>query len=339
MPRKNPPTGTDADLNAMSMQPLFADEDKAREFLESKRWPNGPVCPHCKATEVYRLTGKPGSKSPVRPGVLKCSKCRKQFTVRVGSIFEDSKLPLRHWLYAIHLMTSSKKGVSSHQIARELGITVKSAWFVTHRIREAMKLEPMAGMMKGELEADETYVGARKQRYTGRSKPGRGTSKKAVALLVERGGRAHAAPVDDIKGTTLREVLFKYADRNSTLFTDELPVYRPIGREFAGGHHRVLHREQEYVRKTANGEMIVTSNTAESYFALLKRGHYGTFHQLGKRHLHRYVTEFSFRWNHRHVTDGQRMVAAILGAEGKRLMYRQPMLKSGDEQQLWGGQP
>jgi len=178
MPAKNPPTGTDADLNVMTLQPLFADEDKARAFFESKRWPNGPVCPHCKTTDVYKLTAKPGSKSPVRPGVYKCSDCRKQFTVRVGSIFEDSKLPLRHWLYAIHLMTSSKKGVSSHQIARELGITVKSAWFVTHRIREAMKREPMAGMLKGELEADECYVGARKPRYKGTSPMGRGTTKK-----------------------------------------------------------------------------------------------------------------------------------------------------------------
>jgi transposase-like protein len=336
MPRKNPPTGTDADLNALTMQPLFADEGKAREFLESKRWPNGPVCPHCKATEVYRLTAKPGSKSPVRPGVLKCSKCRKQFTVRVGSIFEDSKLPLRHWLYAIHLMTSSKKGVSSHQIARELGITVKSAWFVTHRIREAMKLEPMAGMMKGELEADETYVGPRKPRYTGTSKAGRGTSKKAVVLLVERGGRAHAKPVESVDGKTLRETLFHLADRDSTLFTDELPVYVRIGREFRGGHHRSLHKHQEYVRRTSNGETLVTTNTCESWFAILKRADVGIFHQLSKRHLSRYCQEFSFRWNHRGMSDGERMVAAIKGADGKRLFYRQPMIQ-GDEQQLWGG--
>ncbi len=337
MPAKRPPTGTDADLNALTMQPLFADEDRAREFLESKRWPSGPICPHCKATEVYRLTAKPGSKSPVRPGVLKCSKCRKQFTVRVGSIFEDSKLPLRHWLYAIHLMTSSKKGVSSHQIARELGITVKSAWFVTHRIREAMKLEPMAGMMKGELEADETYVGARRPRNPGGNKFGRGTSKKAVVLLVERGGRAHAKPVDAVNTKTLREELFQYADRDSTLFTDELKIYTKIGREFSA-HHRSMHKNREYVRKTPNGDMLVTTNTAESFFALLKRAHVGTFHLLSNRHLHRYTSEFSFRWNHRGISDGERMVAAIKGADGKRLMYRQPRLKTGKEEQLRGGQ-
>jgi transposase-like protein len=328
MPKKNPPTGTDADLNAMSMQPLFADEDKARAFVESKRWPNGPVCPHCKSTDVYKLTAKPGSKSPVRPGVYKCAECRKQLTVRVGSIFEDSKLPLRHWLYAIHLMTSSKKGVSSHQIARELGITVKSAWFVTHRIREAMKREPMAGMLKGELEADECYVGAKKPRYKGTSPRGRGTTKKAVVVLVERGGQAHCKPVDHVDAKTLREEIFNVASRDSTLFTDEFPVYRLIGPEFRGGHHAVNHK-REYVRKTKNGEMLVTSNTAESFFALLVRGHVGTFHQLSKKHLGKYCQEFSFRWTLRSVSDGERMVAAIKGAEGRRLMYREPIDAQG----------
>jgi transposase-like protein len=336
MPRKNPPTGTDADLNAMSMQPLFADEDKAREFLESKRWPSGPVCPFCTGTEVYKLTAKPGSKSPVRPGVHKCKRCRKQFTVRIGSIFEDSKLPLRHWLYAIHLMCSSKKGVSSHQIARELGITVKSAWFVTHRIREAMKMEPLAGMLKGEIEADETYVGARKRRYPNAAE-GKNTTKKPVALLVERGGRAHAMPVDAVTTKTLRDELFHLADRDATLFTDELPVYVRLGREFRGGHHRSLHKHREYVRKTKNGETLVTINTAESWFSLLKRAHVGTFHQLSKKHLHRYTTEFSFRWNHRGMSDGERMVAAIKGAEWQRLMYRDPIRKRGNPQQLSGG--
>jgi len=331
MPAKNPPTGTDADLNAFTLQPMFADEDKARAFVESKRWPNGPVCPHCKCTAVYKLTAKPGSKSPVRPGVYKCSECRKQFTVRVGTIFEDSKLPLRHWLYALHLMTSSKKGVSSHQIARELGITVKSAWFVTHRIREAMKLEPMAGMLKGELEADEAYIGARRVRYPqpitkgAKNVMGRATKKSPVVVLVQRDGKAYCTPVDAVNTKTLREELFKYADRDSTLFTDELHLYRHIGREFAGGHHRTLHKVREYVRRTPNGDMLVTTNTAESFFALLKRGHYGIFHQLSKKHLHRYTTEFSFRWNNRQVTDGERMVAAIQGAEGRRLMYRNPV--------------
>jgi len=148
--KKAPPTGTDSDLNAMTLSGLFNDEDKAREFLEAKRWPDGkPFCPHCGSVEAYRLTGKPGSKNPVPKGTCKCKACRKKFTVRVGTIFEDSKLPLRYWVYAFHLMTSSKKGVSSHQLARELEITVKSAWFMTHRIRESMRQEPVKGCSKG----------------------------------------------------------------------------------------------------------------------------------------------------------------------------------------------
>ncbi len=182
MPRKNKPTGTDADLNLNSMLPLFSDEGKAREFIESKRWANGVVCPHCDCGEVYKLTAKPESKRPVRPGVYKCKSCRKQFTVRIGTIFEESKIPLRKWLMAIHLMTSSKKGISSHQIAREIDVTQKSAWFLCHRIRKAMEQEPMTGLLGGKgkaVETDETYIGG-KPRYKGQSKRGRGTKKQAV---------------------------------------------------------------------------------------------------------------------------------------------------------------
>lgn len=221
-------------------------------------------------------------------------------------------------------MTSSKKGVSSHQIARELGITVKSAWFVTHRIREAMKLEPMAGMLKGEIEADETYFGPKKARYPRKGKMGPWLSKKPVMALVERGGRVHCQPVDKPDTKTLREEFFRMADREGTLFTDESRLYTTLGREFKGGHHFTTHSKREYVRKTPNGDMIVTTNTVESFFALLKRGHYGIFHHLSKKHLRRYTTEFVFRWNHRQVSDGERMVAAIKGAEGRRLMYREP---------------
>lgn len=173
MPAKNPPTGTAADLNLASMAAIFADEEKARAFLESIRWPNGPVCPHCKSTEVAKLTPKAGSKSPVRPGVYQCRGCREQFTVRIGTIFEESKIPLCKWLMAMHLMSSSKKGISSHQIARECGITQKSAWFLCHRIREAMKKEPMASMLNGIVEVDETYVGGKPRKGTGKHKRGR----------------------------------------------------------------------------------------------------------------------------------------------------------------------
>ncbi|QDU31673.1 ISXO2-like transposase domain protein [Anatilimnocola aggregata] len=321
MPAKLPKTNTDADLNAMSMAAIFADEDKAREFMEAKRWPNGPVCPHCGSEKAYRLTPKAGSKKPVRKGVCKCNKCRKQFTVKVGTIFEDSKLPIRFWLFAIHLMTSSKKGVSSHQLARELGITVKSAWFMTHRIRESMKLDPMAGMLKGEVEADECYVGGKPRRGGPKGKPGRGTSKKPVLVLVERKGAAVATPIKNVTSKRLRRAMEAVIASEATLMTDESPLYTSTGKLFKG-HHTTNHRSGEYARR--ENDLRIHSNTAESFFSLLKRGHYGTFHQLSETHLQRYCVEFAFRWTHMKLTDGQRMVKAIQAAGGKRLMYKQP---------------
>jgi transposase-like protein len=329
--KKAPPTGTDADLNPATISRLFTDENAAREFLESKRWGKvGRHCPHCGCMTTYPLVPKPGSKSPVRPGVYKCKACRQQFTVRIGTIFEESKLPISKWLMAIHLMTSSKKGVSSHQIARELGVTQKTAWFLNHRIREAMKQEPLAGMLSGVVEVDETYVGGKPRKGTlkgrvtaaGRKVRGRGTEKTPVVVLVERDGRAVCTPLDRVTANNIRQTLVETTSRDSTLMTDELLLYRNVGKEF-GAHHTTNHHKGQYVRKLPSG-LLVHSNTAESFFALVKRGHYGIFHQLSKKHLHRYCGEFSFRWEHRKVSDGQRMIAAIEGAEGKRLMYKEP---------------
>jgi transposase-like protein len=319
---KNPPAGTDADLNLASLSQLFCDEDKAREFLEKKRWPSGAVCPHCDCKEVYKLTAKEGSKSPVRKGVYKCKDCRQQFTVRIGTIFEESKIPISKWLMAIHLMTSSKKGVSSHQIARECGITQKSAWFLNHRIREAMKQEPMASMLIGIVEADEVYIGG-KTRLGNR---GRGSERKTpVLVLVERDGeRAHATPLERADGKSIREVAHACIDPTATIHSDEWGGYNGIGKEF-NGHKVVRHAAKQYVRKIKRTGEVVTTNTAESFNALMKRGHYGIFHHYAKHHLHRYCNEFSFRWSNRKVSDGHRMVEAIRGAEGKRLMYRQPV--------------
>ncbi len=327
--KKAPPTGTAADLNAMTMAALFTDEDKARDFLESQLWPEGPVCPHCGSVESYRLTGKPESKNPVPKGTCKCKLCRKKFTVKVGTIFEDSKLPIRFWLYVAHLMTSSKKGVSSHQIARELDITVKSAWFMTHRLREAMRQEPVAGMLKGEVEVDEVYIGGKPRHTTIHAKGGkvikrgRGTTKQAVLVLVERNGDAIATPLYSPNSIELKKPIRDYVDQCSTIFTDEFVSYKGIGNEFIGGHETVNHSDKEYVRYEEN--YAVHNNTAESFNALLKRGHYGIFHSLSKKHIGRYLNEFSFRWGHRNATDGERMVKALEGAEGKRLMYRQPV--------------
>lgn len=320
---KNPPTGTDADLNLATLLPILTNEDKAREFMEAKRWPNGPVCPHCQSTEAYRLTAKPDSKSPVRPGVCKCKKCRKQFTVRVGTIFEDSKLPIHKWLMAIHLMCAAKNGISSHELARQLDITQKSAWFVCHRIREAMKLEPMAGMLSGTVEVDEAYIGG-KPRYKGVSKRGRGTSKKPVMVLVERDGKAVSFPIASPNADTLKGAINHLCHKSSTIMTDELPSYRGVGEGFDGRHHAIKHNSKEYVRREKCGDVLVSTNTAESFFARIKRAHYGTHHQLSAKHLHRYMSEFSFRWNTRTESDGERFVSAIKGAEGKRLMFREP---------------
>lgn len=313
-------------LNLASLSNLFADETAAREFFEARLWPDGPICPHCGLlNEAYRLKAKPGSKRPVRDGVWKCKGCRRQFTIRIGTIFEESHIPLRKWLMALHLMTSSKKGISSHQIAREVGITVKSAWFLTHRIRVAMRQEPLAGMLKGTVEADETYVGGKPRKGAKpKAKRGRGTKKAPVLALVERDGRVRVKPVERVGAKELKGTIRHLVDKGAKIVTDDFSAYDGIGKEFAGGHATVRHSTGEYVTKTGDH-----TNTAESFFALLKRGHYGTFHQLSKRHLHRYCDEFGFRWDYRKTTDGERMVEAIKGVKGKRLMYKQPIGEAG----------
>jgi len=320
MPAKNKPTGTDADLNLAELTDLFSSEDSARAFIEKRVWPNGPVCPHCSSTEAYTLTGKENSKKPVRKGVYKCKSCRKQFTVRIGTIFEDSKLPFTKWLMTIHLMTSSKKGISSLQISRELGITVKSAWFMTHRIREAMRQENGSIQLEEIVEVDETYVGGKPRKGDGQiHKRGRGTKKTPVMVLVERDGNARSFPLENITSETLKNEIAVHVAKEAILMTDELPSY--TGTHDDGTHYTIKHSSGQYSYTDSSGVKVHT-NTAESFFALLKRGHYGVFHQLSKKHLFRYCNEFSFRWNNRKVSDGERMVEAIKGVSGKRLMYR-----------------
>jgi transposase-like protein len=326
--KKAQPTGTAADLNLSTLSRLFSDESAAREFLESQLWPEGPVCPHCGEHGAYKLTshGAATGKRPMRPGVYKCCGCRKQFTVRIGTIFEESKLPLRKWLMAIHLMTSSKKGVSSHQIRRELGVSIKTAWFLTHRIRECMKLQPMADMLQGVVEADECYIGGKPRpgaNTEGKELRGRGSPKAPVVVLVERDGQAIVRPMPNVTTEEISKFLLANVNRLSALMTDENPVYNRPGDMFFGGHYMTKHKDKQYVRRV--GRMPVHSNTAESFIALLKRGHYGIFHSLSKQHLHRYCDEFSFRWKHRKASDGHRMVALIDATEGKRLKYKRPV--------------
>lgn len=309
----------DSKLNLATLSALFSNEDEARRFLELKRWPSGPVCPRCQCNRAYTIQGKADSKKPARKGLYKCAACRKQFTVTVGTIFEDGKVPISKWLMAIHLMCSSKKGVSAKQIEREVGVTYKTAWFICHRIREAMKQEPLAGMLGtngGTVETDETYVGGKAKNAHGDKIP----EKKPVSVLVERGGNVCAKHVERVTAREIRKHIVENVHRGAKLVGDDATAYIGLSTPFTGGRSVVRHSRGEYVN--VDGEHI---NTAESFNALLKRGHYGIYHSMSKKHLHRYCEEFAFRWNQRKVTDGERMVSAIEGAEGKRLLYKNPV--------------
>ena len=317
-------------LNAITLAPIIADEtdEQARIFVESLLWPNGPTCPHCACVGAHYLMHVKGKQTPKQKledqpapsrTLYKCKDCRKPFTVRMGTIFEDSHIPLRKWLMAVHLMTSSKKGVSSLQISREVGIMYKSAWFMTHRIREAMNMEREYPSLEGTIEVDETYVGGKPRKGSGNTRTGRGTKKIPVIVLVERDGSAVSHPISRVTTQELKGAIRKNVKVSAKICTDEYRSYKGIGKEFARGHSTVHHSSGEY--KNADGEH---TNTAESFFALIKRGHYGIFHLMSEQHLHRYVTEFEFRWNLRKVTDGERMVSAIKGARGKRLYSLQP---------------
>lgn len=301
--------------------PIFHDEDKAREWLEARVWSNGRVCPHCGA-DAERTRKLEGKKH--RPGLFQCNECREQFTVTVGTVFERSKIPLTKWLMAIYLMSASKKGISSLQLSRMLGISYQSTWFMTHRIREAMKNPsfasgPLGGANKV-VEADETYVGGKEtNKHKSKRTPGRqgGKGKMPVVALVERDGQTRSFHVANVTAETLRPILVKNASRASFLMTDDSSVYPKTGAEFAN-HGTVNHSREEYV---SLGGFLHT-NTVESHFALLKRGVFGTFHSISEAHLNRYLVEFDFRANTRKITDTERAALIAEGIKGKRLTYR-----------------
>jgi transposase-like protein len=304
---------------ALFSQPRFTNDAAAREHLEALRWPNGPVCPHCGGTE--RNTRLQGASQ--RPGLWHCGDCRSQFTVTVGTVFERSKLPLHKWVLATHLICSSKKGMSAHQLHRTLGVTYKTAWFMSHRIREAMGEEPTGQLGGGSapVEVDETYWGNKKPRGSFKVFGTRGAGghhQMKVVSLVERGGKARSFQYETIHGGTLRDTLSKHIAATATVHTDESSLDKPLYRLFAK-HEPVRHRDREYSR---NG---VTTNTVESYLAILKRGLVGTFHHVGEQHLFRYMKEFDFRYNTRTalgVNDVERAEIALKGISGKRLTYR-----------------
>jgi len=296
-------------------------ESQAREFLEEVRWHGTPTCPHCGGTDAYLLRGR-----ATRPGVWKC-RCRKQFTVTVGTVMHRAHIPLRKWVMAFHLMSSSKKGISALQLQRVLGIkNYKNAWHLAHRIRLAMREGLGVLPLKGTVEVDETYVGGkpRKDNKGGceskpkkKSKRGRGTSKIPVLALVERKGKVFSKPIEHVDAKTLKGAIKEMVHKDSMIMTDEWAAYDGLDKDFTGGHETVKHNDGEFVRGNAS------TNTVESYFALLKRGVHGAFHHVSKRHLFRYCDEFSFRWNRRKIDDGERTLCIIRGCGGNILTYRE----------------
>jgi transposase-like protein len=292
----------------------FHNEEAAYAFVEARLWPQGPVCPHCKGTErISKMEGK-----STRIGTYKCYVCRKPFTVKIGTIFEASHVTMRHWLQAIFLMSSSKKGISSHQLHRTLGCTLKTAWFMSHRIREAMRATGGSSMGgEGEIiEADETFIG----RIEGQPKRRGGWGHKNVVLtLVKRGGEARSFHVDSTTIADVVPVLRANIKAESRVMTDEANQYKSLSETFFPLHDSVNHKAEEYVR----GD--VTTNTVEGYFSVFKRGMKGTYQHCKEKHLHRYLNEFDFRFSNRMalgVSDVSRAERALKGAVGKRLTYR-----------------
>jgi transposase-like protein len=307
-------------LNISKLAKYFSDEDAARALLEDMRWgKDGACCPRCGGADPYKLTPKATSAKPGRKGLYKCSACRKQFTVTVGTVFEDSHIPLSKWLLAIHLLASSKKGMSAHQLHRNLGISYKGAWFMAHRLRYAMAQGPLLDLMKGTVEIDETYVGAKRKRGTSKGRPNMDSHKTPVVALVERGtGRVRAFPMMRVTASNLGKAIEANIAHNATMMTDEFSAYKAVAEDASRKHITVNHSKDEYVRGQAH------TNTVEGFFSLLKRGINGTFHHVSRGHLSRYCDEFAFRYEHRKTTDGQRADLLVKGAEGKRLTYKQP---------------
>lgn len=292
--------------------PIFTDEDVARAHFEALRWPHGPVCPHCGSVDrATELKGK-----STRPGVYKCQECRKPFTATIGTVYERSHIPLHKWLLATHLLCASKKGISAHQLFRMLGFgSYRTAWFMAHRIREAMRdqsLAPLGGEGKA-VEADETYIGRKRGWQPQRG----GAHKMKVLSLVERGGKVRSVRMDNVTADDVGAVVRANVARESRLMTDEARYYREVGAEMAG-HESVNHSAEEWVRGKAH------TNTLEGFFSVFKRGMKGVYQHCAEKHLHRYLAEFDFRYNHRSalgIEDGQRAVRAVRGVAGRRRTY------------------
>jgi transposase-like protein len=296
--------------------PHFHNEKAAYAYVEARVWPEGPVCPHCGGFErIGKLSG-----DSTRIGVHKCYQCRKPFTVKVGTIFEASHVPLRFWLQAMFLMASSKKGISANQLHRTLGVTLKTAWFMAHRIREAMRSGDLApfGGGGGMVEADETYIGVEPAEPKGK----RTLSKMKVLSLIDREtGRARSTVIEHISAKVIGEIVVANLSREAILMTDEANHYKKLGQQFAG-HGWTTHGKGNYVSKL---NPQVHTNTVEGFFSIFKRGMRGVYQHCGKRHLHRYLAEFDFRYSNRvalGIGDVARADHALTGIVGKRLTYQ-----------------
>lgn len=297
--------------------PMFHDEAAALRHIEASRWPDRkPFCPHCGSLHVRKMEGK------TQTGMFLCNDCRDKFTVRTGTVMERSHVPLHKWLLATHLMAASKKGMSAKQMERMLGVTYKTAWFLCHRIREAMDganpTKPLGGKDRF-VEADETYVGGKEsnKHANKRNKASRAMHDKlAVVSLVERGGNVRSFHVANVTGATLRSIIVTNVNRKSWLMTDEHKGYAGVGKEFRG-HFSVSHSTGEYARGK-----LTHSNTVENFFSIFKRGVIGTYHHMSEAHLGRYCAEFDLRYNTRTMTDGERAAMILKGGVGRRLTYR-----------------
>jgi len=320
--RTSVPSGKNpsGDLTLIQIAAKFSTEEAARDYFEKLRWPNGPECAHCgnaDQTRIYKVTANRDKK--IRPGQYKCAECERSFTVTVGTVCEDSHIPLNKWLIAFYMMCASKTQVSALQLQRQLEIgSYRSAWHLCHRIRFALQDILPTDKLDGTVEADETYIGGVKRgmgrRYTG--------NKTAVVSLVERGGRVRSQVARKVTGDALGQLLKRQVSETAHLNTDESPLYRKLGKAFAS-HDTVNHSDEEYARRDVSGR-LATTNTVEGFFGNTKRSLDGTHHHVSAKHLPLYLAEVDYKYNTREETDGRRTALAVPKIVGKRLMLRRP---------------
>lgn len=305
------------DLTLIQLFDRFDTDEKARKHLEGIRWKNGIVCPHCQCADQTKFTErKANPQKKVRAGLRFCLSCKKQFTVTIGTIFEDSHIPLRKWLIAWYLICSSKKGISSLQLQRNLELgSYRSALFMAHRIRYALKDSVFTHKLSGVIEADEAFIGGRAE---GKGTGGTAGGKIPVIAMLQRGGEVRSQVLPSISGQTLRQAIKDNVMICSEVHTDANYAYRALEPKYT--HKSVKHCANEFSRHELNG--VVTTNSVESFFSLLKRGVVGTFHHISPKYLPLYLAEFDHRHNCRKTTDGERTDRGLLKVEGKRLMYR-----------------